>query len=229
MSKRKWNKQDLIVTVKNSEHITEVIRKLKLVHSSCNSKTIQKYIEEYKLDTSHWKGQLIKKERIGHECSFNDVFIIHSTFTKSHLKEKILKYNLKEHKCSECGLIPEWNSKILSLQVDHINGINNDHRLENLRLLCPNCHSQTPTYAGGNALNRKRAETFICDQCGDYRSRVSESGLCIKCKSTNDKLIWPTDDVLCQMLKTSNINQIAKKLGVSFTGLKKRLKKKGLI
>jgi Zn finger protein HypA/HybF involved in hydrogenase expression len=229
MSKRKWNKQNLIEAVKQSEHITEVMQKLKLVHSSYNSQTIIKYIEEYKLDTSHWKGQIIKKNKTGHEYSPNDVFVANSTFTKSHLKEKILKYNLKSHECNECGLGPEWNGKSLSLQVDHINGINTDHRLENLRFLCPNCHTQTLNYAGSNAKNRKHAEIFTCNKCGKYRSRVSQSGLCIKCKSTNDKVMWPKDNILCQMIKETNINQTAKKLNVSFTSLKKRLIKRKLI
>lgn len=152
-----------------------------------------------------------------------------STFTRSHLKTKILKYKLLSHECAICKIGPEWNGKTLTLQVDHINGINTDHRLENLRFLCPNCHSQTPTYAGANANNRKEAETFRCTQCDNYRSRVSESGLCIRCKSTSDKLIWPDDTVLQEMLRESNINQVAKKLGVSYPGLKKRLQKHKLI
>ena len=54
-----------------------------------------------------------------------------------------------EYKCANCGLI-EWQGQVLSLHLDHINGINNDHRIENLRFLCPNCHSLTETYAGKN-------------------------------------------------------------------------------
>ena len=54
-----------------------------------------------------------------------------------------------EYKCQKCG-ISEWLGNPLTLQLDHINGVNNDHRLTNLRFLCPNCHSQTDTYAGKN-------------------------------------------------------------------------------
>jgi 5-methylcytosine-specific restriction endonuclease McrA len=60
-----------------------------------------------------------------------------------------VKENRLEYKCANCG-IKEWNNLPLSLQLDHINGVNNDHRLENLRFLCPNCHSQTDTYSGKN-------------------------------------------------------------------------------
>lgn len=111
-------------------------------------------------------------KKAANEIPVEKAFVKNSKFTRSHLKTKILKYKLLSHKCSVCGLEPEWNGQRLTLQIDHINGINTDHRIENLRFLCPNCHSQTPNYAGANALNRKEAETFTCDQCGKYRSRV---------------------------------------------------------
>jgi predicted RNA-binding Zn-ribbon protein involved in translation (DUF1610 family) len=65
------------------------------------------------------------------------------------IKNRILKENLISYVCSNCGL-NEWNNKPISLHLDHINGKNWDHRIENLRFLCPNCHSQTETYTGKN-------------------------------------------------------------------------------
>ena len=72
----------------------------------------------------------------------------------ARLKERLVKEGILEYKCAECG-ISKWNNKPLSLHLDHINGINNDHRIENLRFLCPNCHSQTDTYAGKNRKHKK--------------------------------------------------------------------------
>jgi Zn finger protein HypA/HybF involved in hydrogenase expression len=164
-------------------------------------------------------------KKSANEIPPDEALVEDSTFTRTHLKTKILKYDLLPYKCAICGLYPEWNGQILTLQVDHINGNNKDHRLENLRFLCPNCHSQTPNYAGANALNRKPGETFTCTQCGKYRSRVSQSGLCVICISTRDKIKWPDDEILKEMVNKSNINQVAKQLGVSYPGLKKRLKK----
>lgn len=85
-------------------------------------------------------------------CTYElkDILVENSSYQNiSRLKQRIVKENLLEYKCAECG-ISSWRGKELSLQLDHINGINNDHRLENLRFLCPNCHSQTETYAGKN-------------------------------------------------------------------------------
>jgi len=79
---------------------------------------------------------------------------MHPAYSTSALKKRILKACLLPARCAECSTGESWQGKHLALQLDHINGDSNDHRLENLRILCPNCHSQTPTY-GGKALQNK--------------------------------------------------------------------------
>lgn len=76
----------------------------------------------------------------------SDVLIEHSSYTRGSLKKRLLKEGLIKNQCYECGIGPEWNNKPLSLQIDHINGVSDDNRLENLRILCPNCHAQTDTF-----------------------------------------------------------------------------------
>ena len=93
--------------------------------------------------------------RKGKIFTANDQILIeNSPYTNELVKDRILKDNLIEYKC-ECGISNIWNSKELSLDLDHKNGIGNDHRLENLRFLCPNCHSQTETFKGKN-INKGR-------------------------------------------------------------------------
>jgi len=70
--------------------------------------------------------------------------------SRNNVKLRLLHAGLIENRCDECG-ISEWRGKPLSIHIDHVNGIRNDHRLENLRMLCPNCHSQTETYGGRNS------------------------------------------------------------------------------
>ena len=73
----------------------------------------------------------------------------HPTYQTFKLKNRLLKENILEDRCSICG-IDEWQGKKISLQLDHIDGNSHNHRLDNLRLVCPNCHSQTDTYCGKN-------------------------------------------------------------------------------
>ena len=73
----------------------------------------------------------------------------HGYYPRHKLKKRIIKENILEYTCAECSN-NTWRGKPISLHLDHINGIPTDHRLENLRFMCPNCHSQTVTYCGKN-------------------------------------------------------------------------------
>jgi 5-methylcytosine-specific restriction endonuclease McrA len=77
--------------------------------------------------------------------------------SRRNVKARLLRSGLIENRCQKCGLT-EWLGKPLSIHIDHINGIKNDHRLENLRMLCPNCHSQTETYGAKNWKNLRRLQ-----------------------------------------------------------------------
>jgi Zn finger protein HypA/HybF involved in hydrogenase expression len=87
--------------------------------------------------------------------STDQVFVENSTYARHNLKRRIIKEQLLPYKCGCCGNTGEHNNKALVLQLDHINGINNDHRLANLRFLCPNCHTQQDTYAAKNIVKQK--------------------------------------------------------------------------
>lgn len=73
---------------------------------------------------------------------------------RTHLKGRLLRAGFLKNQCEQCG-IQIWRGRPLSMHIDHINGVHDDHRLENLRMLCPNCHSQTETYGGRNAKKRR--------------------------------------------------------------------------
>ena len=76
--------------------------------------------------------------------------------SRPNIKQRLIRAGILENRCQDCGL-SEWRGKRLSIQIDHINGVRDDNRLENLRMLCPNCHSQTETFG---SRNRKRSLTF---------------------------------------------------------------------
>jgi hypothetical protein len=80
----------------------------------------------------------------------DQVLVENSTYARICVKRRIIAENLIEYKCGCCGIGPEWNGKPMPLILDHINGVNNDNRLENLRFVCSNCDSQLDTYKSRN-------------------------------------------------------------------------------
>ena len=107
-------------------------------------KLLDAKIKEYDINTDHF----------GKPPVFNleEVLIENSTYHINTLKKRLIKENLLKYECEICGNTGEWNGKPLVLQLDHKNGTNNDNRIENLRFLCPNCHTQTETFAGRNII-----------------------------------------------------------------------------
>lgn len=85
----------------------------------------------------------------------SEVFVVNSPHPRHRVKDRIIVQNLLNYVCSACSLQPMWQSRPLTLVLDHINGINNDNRLKNLRFLCPNCNSQTKTFSRGHRRIKK--------------------------------------------------------------------------
>lgn len=82
--------------------------------------------------------------------SLGEIAVAESTYSRSHLRVRLINENIIPYECTMCGIGPEWNGKPMPLVLDHINGVNNDHRLENLRFVCSNCDCQLPTYKSKN-------------------------------------------------------------------------------
>ena len=112
---------------------------------------LKRRIKELNCSIEHFNSYN-KSKKPQQKYLLDEILIENSTYANiSCLKKRLINEQRLEYKCARCG-ITDWLGQSLSLQLDHINGINNDHRIENLRFLCPNCHSQTNTYAGKNKL-----------------------------------------------------------------------------
>ncbi len=147
---RSYTDQEFIDAVKNSRSKRQALLTLGLKAAGGNYKCLELKVQELGLDTSHWKGQGWGKGLThGPRRPVQEYLTENSTFQSNKLKHKLFNQGLKEKVCESCGL-DEWRGQPISLELDHINGVNTDNRLENLRILCPNCHAQTETYRGRN-------------------------------------------------------------------------------
>lgn len=118
------------------------------------AKIVKDRILKENIDISHFNKGGSNKGRPKHQLE--EMLVENSSYTNiSRLKKRLVNEGLLEYVCAECGNTGEWNGKSLVLQLEHKNGKHNDHRLCNLVFLCPNCHSQTDTYAGKNANKTK--------------------------------------------------------------------------
>ena len=152
-SKPKYSDEQFIEAVKTSNSIRQVLFKLGLKEAGGNYSIAKNRIKNLGLDISHFGGgqSWSKGKKLGPRKSITELLVSdrkHS-YQSFKLKNRLLEEGIKLHKCECCG-ITEWMGKPTPLELDHINGTNTDNRLENLRLLCPNCHAQTDTYRGKN-------------------------------------------------------------------------------
>lgn len=140
--------EQFIQIVQESNSYSDCLRALGLgTRGGSSTDILKRRIAELNCSTEHFGKQL---QSVSAKYSLEEILVENSSYANiSRLKQRLVNEGKMEYKCQKCG-ISEWLGNPLTLQLDHINGVNNDHRLTNLRFLCPNCHSQTDTYAGKN-------------------------------------------------------------------------------
>ncbi len=151
---KSYTDNDLIIAIKNSRSIRQVLIILNLAPQGGNYSTIHRAIKRLQLDTKHFTGMGWK---IGNHTPVKDIndYLSNKVYIQTFkLKNKLLRDNIFQSICSECKLI-EWNNKPIPLELDHIDGNGLNNSLSNLRLLCPNCHALTATYRGKNKKRTK--------------------------------------------------------------------------
>ena len=149
--KRSWTIEQLQDAVKTSLSYRRVLVKLKLRPTGGNYDQLKKYIAQYDLNISHFTGQAWNRGMKGMgkpHRTFDEILVKDSYFQSYKLKLRLLAAGLKSNLCEHCGWAERTIDGYTPLELDHINGDRHDNRLDNLRILCPNCHSLTPTYRG---------------------------------------------------------------------------------
>ena len=222
--------QDLLNT---SNSFVDILIKIGLDPYNGNHKTLNHRIKEegFNLSTLEENRKKTRKKHmdsLSKKNSYNleDILVENSNYNRRDLKNKLIKTNIFDNVCSCCGNNGEWLGKSLSLQLDHINGINNDNRLENLRLLCPNCHSQTDTYCGKHKKN-----VFKCLDCGKQVNKKSKR--CVTCannlKNKLQRKFEISKEELQSLVKKYPMTKVGELLGVSDNAVRKRCKILGIL
>lgn len=160
-SRRKYTKEQFAEAVKNSRSQRECVRLLgQNPDAGGIYYGIKAAVADLGLDISHWTGQgwnkgdtfgLAKRNTI----PLSEILVENSSYMNtSNLKSRLYKEGLKTKSCEICA-ITEWMGQPAPLSLDHINGVRTDNRIENLRILCYNCHGQTDTYCTKNIKYQK--------------------------------------------------------------------------
>lgn len=210
----KYNKEELEKAIKDSTNYAETLRLLSLRAAGGNFKTLKKYVSLWNINTSHFTTAS-ERIKILHSHNFfkpkkllEEILTENSTHNRSDLKKKLYKHGIKKRECEFCGQGELWNGKHMSLILDHINGVYNDNRLENLRILCPNCNATLDTHCG-----RKNKLPKIDKRFGKKPNRPK-----------NYKINWPPIEELQLLVKEQGFLATGRLLGVSDNAVRKHLK-----
>lgn len=209
------HKDALSAAVLRSLSYSETLRSLGLSFTGNNNSSLRKAIAEAGISTAHFRGAEVSSEalRRGRNTRARPLFSIlrfGTRYSSARLRERLWREELLPRVCLHCGQGEVWNGQPLQLQLDHANGNSLDNRLSNLRILCPNCHSQTPTYAGKAATAEKDHTPAAVKQ---------------RTMSGTEKIAWPPKAKLAELVWTKPLIRLADDLGVSDNAIRKRCKK----
>lgn len=208
---------------------TDILKELGFDAYTGNHRTLKSRITEDKIDLTKFnenKTNYLNTSTFKNAKSFDDIFCENSTYNCRHeIKRKLIKLNILEYKCAICSNDGTHFGQPLSLQLDHLNGISTDNRICNLRLLCPNCHSQTNTFSG-----KRHKKYYKCPIC---QSPIQgKSTKCKKCENFSRRgknvLDWPPVEEVISMVRSSSFLQTGKRLNRSDNAIRKFLKRNGI-
>ncbi|HMJ33305.1 MAG TPA: HNH endonuclease [Baekduia sp.] len=175
----RFTEEEACAAVAASLSYSEALRRLGLRAAGGNHATLKKYVAQWQISTDHFDPYATQRVRLAESTRrqpIEQILVQHSTYSRGHLKERLYREGLKTRVCELCGQDEEWRGGHMSLILDHINGIGDDNRLENLRIVCPNCAATFDTHCG-----RQNQWERACVRCGEaYRPRSTAQRHCSK-------------------------------------------------
>lgn len=218
--------------IAQAECWSDVLRSLGYAPKGHNYRTVKRYVAEWGISTDHFDPN-VGRRRAAHsrKMPLDQALVENSTYPRGRLKRRLLAAGLKEPYCELCGQGEIWRGRWMSLVLDHINGIPNDNRLVNLRLVCANCAATLDTHCGRNVPRRRR-----CPGCGGsfaprnmqhrYCSMDCWGGVASKLYKgiphpNQRKVPRPSHDQLMEDLSTMSYCAVGRKYGVSDNAVRK--------
>lgn len=149
-----------------SKSWAESLRHLGLCPTGGAWRILKRYAETWEISTAHFDPEGARIENLRQKRKpLSEILVEKSTYSRNHLKHRLLAEGLKGPRCELCGQGEMWRGRPMSMILDHINGVRDDNRLENLRMVCPNCAATLDTHCGRrNRIERVRRHCLRCEK-----------------------------------------------------------------
>jgi hypothetical protein len=222
-------KEEFARIVASSSTLTGIAKALGACPQAGTFKIMKRRLAEENIDYSHIPlglGNNKGRGRLtGAAVPLADVMVEHSTYSRSSLKGRLLKEGILKNECSICGLAGIWNGKPIVMRLDHHNGVYDDHRRGNLRMVCPNCDSQLDTFCSGNRAKHrcKRCKRKICK--GSTHCRGCSMKHRERIGDLKTKIQWPPVHEVFALVQETSFVGAGRKLGVTDNAVRKYLNK----
>jgi hypothetical protein len=158
-----FSESELRAAVADGASWADVLRSLGYGTKGANYRTVQRWAGRWGIATDHFDPNAGRRRASAARATpLEEALVADSPYPRGKLKERLLAAGIKQRRCEMCGQGEQWRGRRMSLVLDHINGVADDHRLQNLRMVCPNCAATLDTHCGRN-LPRERT----CPGCGE--------------------------------------------------------------
>ena len=227
----RYTREEVEDAVGNAVSLSGALRRLGLRVGGGNRATLRRLIAHYGIDTEHLDPSWNRRGAPVGATPLEEILVEQSTYSRGHLKRRLYESGLKQRRCELCGQGEDWNGRRMSLILDHINGVGDDNRLENLQIVCPNCAATLETHCGRK--NQIYQLPRSCLRCGaqfipKYATHRYCSQACgVHGSSGHDphperrKVERPPHEQLMAELAASNWSAVARRYGVSDNAVRK--------